>query len=66
MAANAERAEARILDHCTRFGRWLDDDEVHTSASRRLGVTLDHHTLDMLQHGLEAHPFRFRERLSTY
>jgi hypothetical protein len=63
MAANAERAEARLLDHCASFGRWLEDATAHASASGRLCDELDDHTLDMLRNGLAAHPYRIRELL---
>jgi hypothetical protein len=66
MAADVERAEARILDQCTRFGRWLDDSSVHESASGRLCDELDDHTIDLLVHGLAAHPYVFRGRAVTY
>jgi hypothetical protein len=65
MAASAERAEARILDHCASFGRWLEDASTHASASGRLCDELDDHTLDMLRHGLAAHPYRDRALLSA-
>ena len=65
MAANAARAEARILDHCTSFGRWLEDASSRMSASGRLSDALDDHTLDMLRSGLAAHPYHDREPLVT-
>jgi hypothetical protein len=66
MAADVERAEARILHHCTQFGRWLDDSSLRTSANGRLCDALDDHTIDLLVHGLAAHPYVFRGGAVTY
>jgi hypothetical protein len=56
MEAQLERAEARLLDHCTMFGRWLDDHADRTSATGRLNETLDDSTIAMLRRGLGSHP----------
>jgi hypothetical protein len=63
MAADLDRAEARILDHCTSFGRWLDDPGARTSADGRLGAAIDDHTLHMLRIGLASHPAHLRDAL---
>jgi hypothetical protein len=63
MAASAERAEARLLDHCASFGRWLEDASASASASGRLCDELDDHTLHVLRSGLAAHPYHDREPL---
>jgi hypothetical protein len=60
MAADVERAEAHILDLCNALGRWLDDPGGRKTANGRLCEALDGHTLDMLKHGLGAHPYQFR------
>jgi hypothetical protein len=65
MAADAERAEARILDICASFGRWLEDASMRTSASGRLCDELDDRTLHVLRSGLAAHPYHDREPLMT-
>jgi hypothetical protein len=64
MDAHRERAEARLLDHCTNLGRWLDEGSERSSASGRLCDTLDKHTIAMLQRGLGAHPYHLRDTLS--
>jgi hypothetical protein len=56
MEAQVERAEARLLDHCTNIGRWLDDGVDHRSATGRLNDTLDDGTIAMLRRGLGGHP----------
>jgi hypothetical protein len=65
MDAHRERAEARLLDHCTNLARWLDEGSERASASGRLCDTLDKHTIAMLQRGLGAHPFAARDTLSV-
>jgi hypothetical protein len=55
MKAQVERAEERLLDHCTNLGRWLDDTE-RASATGRLSETLDVGTIAMLRRGLGTHP----------
>jgi hypothetical protein len=56
MEAQVERAEARLLDHCTVLGRWLDERDERASAIGRLNETLDVGTIAMLRRGLGAHP----------
>jgi hypothetical protein len=56
MEAQVERAEARLLDHCTVLGRWLDDGDQRESALGRLNDTLDVGTIAMLRRGLGGHP----------
>jgi hypothetical protein len=65
MDAHRERAEARLLDHCTNLGRWLDEGSERAPASGRLCDTLDKHTIAMLQRGLGAHPYHLRDALSV-
>jgi hypothetical protein len=65
MDAHRERAEARLLDHCTNLGRWLDEGNARSSASGRLCDTLDKHTIAMLQRGLGTHSSRRRATLSA-
>jgi hypothetical protein len=56
MEAQLERAEARLLDHCSVLGRWLDDRDDRPSATGRLNETLDDSTIAMLRRGLGSHP----------
>jgi hypothetical protein len=56
MEAQVERAEARLLDHCTYIGRWLDDGADHPSATGRLNEALEPVTIAMLRRGLGDHP----------
>ena len=65
MEAQVERGEARLLDHCTNLGRWLDDGLAHTSAIGRLHDTLDRGTIAILRSGLGPHPTAQRDRLSS-
>jgi hypothetical protein len=58
MEAQVERAEARLLDHCSVLGRWLDDHDERASALGRLNETLDVSTIAMLRRGLGGHPDR--------
>jgi hypothetical protein len=55
MKAQVERAEERLLDHCTNLGRWLEDSD-RASATGRLSETLDTSTIAMLRRGLERRP----------
>jgi hypothetical protein len=55
MEAQVERAEARLLDHCTSLGRWLDEAMERTSATGRLNDALDSSTVAVLRRGLGAH-----------
>jgi hypothetical protein len=57
MERHVDRAEARLLDHCTSFGRWLDEGTYRPDASGRLRDTLDTRTLATLQRGLGSHPY---------
>lgn len=56
MEAQADRAEERLLDHCTNLGRWLDDHAERATAIGRLNDTLDIGTIAMLRRGLGGHP----------
>jgi hypothetical protein len=56
MEAQVERAEDRLLDHCTNIARWLDDAPDDRSATGRLRETLDVGTIAMLRRGLGRHP----------
>jgi hypothetical protein len=56
MEAQVERAEDRLLDHCTNIARWLDNGVDHRSATGRLHETLDDGTIAMLRRGLGRHP----------
>jgi hypothetical protein len=56
MEAQVERAEDRLLDHCTNIARWLDNGVDHRSATGRLNDTLDDGTIAMLRRGLGRHP----------
>jgi hypothetical protein len=66
MAASAERAEARLLDHCASFGRWLEDAGTRSSVRGRLCDALDDHTLHVLKSGLAAHPQHERDLLLRF
>jgi hypothetical protein len=56
MEAQVERAEDRLLDHCTNIARWLDNGPADRSATGRLHETLDDGTIAMLRRGLGHHP----------
>ena len=56
MEAQVERAEDRLLDHCTNIARWLDNAPDDRSATGRLRETLDVGTIAMLRRGLGRHP----------
>jgi hypothetical protein len=58
MEVQAERAEARLLDHCSVVGRWLDNEVERASAAGRLSEALDTSTMAMLRRGLGAHSMR--------
>ncbi|MEO9173877.1 MAG: hypothetical protein ABI317_00080 [Gaiellales bacterium] len=64
MAADVERAEAHLLEHCMQFTRWLDDAGARTSAQGRLCDELDDHTIAILTDGLAPHPYQFRSGLT--
>jgi hypothetical protein len=66
MGVQVERAEARLLDHCSSMGRWLDEDSERTSAPRRLRDTLDVSTIAMLRRGLAPHPAVARGGLRSF
>jgi hypothetical protein len=57
MEAHADRAEARLLDHCANLGRWLDDGNRRATATGRLREALDTRTLATLQRGFGSSPY---------
>ncbi len=66
MGVQVERAEARLLDHCSSLGRWLEDEHERDSADWRLNDTLDVGTIAMLRRGLGPHPSAVRGGLRSF
>ena len=66
MEVHVERAEARLLDHCSSLGRWLDDENDRASADWRLNDALDVGTIAMLRRGLAPHPSAVRGGLRSF